>query len=477
MAKNLIKEVRALKETAVGFGSTVELSSDDVAALQTAKAKGKVANDAPSVSPAEPEPEKNGSSDSQQDPKAEGGLTLEQVEQAIAAALQANDEKHAQELDELRQSLEAQLEAEKQAAEEQRQELESERDNYKTVINVMGLNKMKGREAPANPVDGETKQSLEVLGTGSHESRQFLKLVQSSPVKVVTAKRFSQAMQRDTRGSDAYFRKHKQAIAEGVEAELREAGFLNGGAVTNAITVASDIPSVSFEYLSASIRETHFPDLIHWQFANTQLELGTVPGLVMAVARYDDITPPTAVSDFTLASGTPLTPDSQNISEKNVTVEIQELGLGKDTSNAPVGVSTFINAYSINDLEMIIVGKLGRHYQQSKDLYLRTQWFATDRIVYNDAGQVTTTPSDIATGDDGTMTEEFLIALRAYMKILKIPTYRDGCYGISMNEYALAQFMQSKSSKERDQALSNEDLVTMMLAQSTLQDFGGEVTG
>ncbi|MEO1523109.1 MAG: hypothetical protein AAFU78_20365, partial [Cyanobacteria bacterium J06633_2] len=297
MAKNLIKEVRALKETAVGFGSTVELSSDDVAALQTAKAKGKVASDAPSVTPEKPEPEKNDSSDTQDDANNGNGLTLEQVQQAIAAALQANDEKHAQELDDLRQSLEAQLEAEKQAAEEQRQELEAERDNYKTVINVMGLDKMKGHEAPANVVEGETKQSLEVLGTGSPESRNYAKLIQAAPAKVVTGKRFSQAVQRDTRAADAYFRRNRQAIAEGIEAELKNAGFLTGGVVTNAITVASDIPSISYEFLSAAIRETHYPDLIHWQFANTRLELGTRPGLSMAVPRYDDITRPTATSD------------------------------------------------------------------------------------------------------------------------------------------------------------------------------------
>ncbi|MEO1523754.1 MAG: hypothetical protein AAFU78_23670, partial [Cyanobacteria bacterium J06633_2] len=228
---------------------------------------------------------------------------------------------------------------------------------------------------------------------------------------------------------------------------------------------------------SASIRETHYPDLIHWQFANTRLELGTRPGLVMAVPRYDDITRPTATSDRTLTPGTTLDSGSQALSEKDVTVTLLELGLGKDASNNPIGVSTFINAYSINELESIIVGKLGRDYQFTKDLFLRTEWFNTDRIVYNDAGQVTTTASDVATGDDGTMTEEFLISLRSYMRILEIPPYMDGCYGIAMNEYAIAQFMQSKSSKERDQALADQDLVTRMLAQSTLQDFGGEVTG
>jgi hypothetical protein len=318
---------------------------------------------------------------------------------------------------------------------------------------------------------------MTVLGEGSNESRQFAKMLESAHGNLVLANG-RQEIQRDTRAADAYWRKNRNAIRDGVEAIMREKGFLQGdNRDTNAMTLVADIPSISYYYLSAFIRQNRFPDLIHWQFANTAAAPGTPPRLNTAVPRYPYGTLPTAIADRVLTPGTAINAGVNNVSETIALITILELGLGKDGSNLPVGVAAFTSAFSMANLEMIIERNLGMDYQSFKDLKLYSEWFGTDTVVYNDGGIVTTTASDLAAGDVGTITRDFLLALRAYMKVQQIPTYSDGYYGLVLTPTALANYMVDLSAQERFVSPDQMDMVTRTLQSATGEDFGGQVSG
>lgn len=480
MAKS-IEEIKALSSRGVGFGSsgkeaTIELSPADVAAIENAAAKNSAVKD---TEPTETKQSADTPEDEGGDPEAVTPPTLDinAVQDMIAKAIATSNQAHKDEVDELKAAHAQQLQEVQSAASEKEEAANNEAAALQNIISGLGLDKFKGNAQPVTNEAPAKAQPMTVVGTGSQESRNYLKMVNNLPGMVVESRRGGQVVQRDTRSADEYWRNNKTKIRDGLEAEMREAGLLQGTAVTNAITDVADIPSLSFEYLSASIRNSHFPDLIHSQFATYQLELGTRPGLVIAVPRFDDIARPATFSDRVLTPGTSLNTDAGPLLEKNVLITLQELGLGKDASNTVIGLSTFVSAYSLNNLESIIVNKLGRDFMVTKDMGLYEQWFGTNTVVYNDGGAVTTTATDVDTGDLGTMNQAFLINLRAYLKGQEIPTFDDGCYGLALNPTALAQYMIDKSSKERDDAMAGQDLVGNMLANSTGNNYGGELSG
>lgn len=319
---------------------------------------------------------------------------------------------------------------------------------------------------------------MTVRGEGSQEMRNYESLIGKAPKARVEDSRFGTTVQMDTRAIDEYFRKNRASIQGGLEAVLRGKGFLQGGfggvSDTQAMTLASDIPSIAFQYLSSFIRESHYSDLIHWQFASNAVELGRKPGLNIAVPRYPYMAKPTSLADRQLTPGTSITTEINPVNELFTTITLLELGLGKDAANAPLGFSTFIQAYSLANLESLVERNLGRDYAATKDLYLMSRWFETDRIIYNSNGGVTTDPLQVTPGSKGTLSDTFLINLRAYMKTLMIPTYLDGNYGMVCNPIALAQYMITQNTKTIEPAY---DIVTTMLQSATNQDFGGVVSG
>lgn len=353
---------------------------------------------------------------------------------------------------------------------------------------IKSLEGLSGNPVPAKSTDSQGQpdrktMKLSIEGVGSPESRHYEKLINAAPTMAVACKRFGKALQKDMRQADRYFRKHKDSIRDGVQAVLRDGGLLMGNgrqvvAAKDAVTGVSDIPSLAYEYLSAMMRITHYEDLIHWQFARTETEIGTKPGLTMGIARYDYLDRPTAFADRVLTPGTRLNAGRQSLTERIVPVTIQELGLGKDADNLALGISTFVDEYSLHDLEAIVQMNLGRDYQYTKDLGLRAEWFRTATVAYNDNGAVTNTATNVDTGDDGTMSDRFTIALEAYAKRLQILPYDGVRYALVMNTTAAEQFLASKSTKERDAALeSGMDLVSRAIAQTTGEGMGGEVSG
>jgi hypothetical protein len=153
------------------------------------------------------------------------------------------------------------------------------------------------------------------------------------------------------------------------------------------------------------------------------------------------------------------------------------LGLGKDTNNLPVGLSSFVSAFSMADLEQIIMNNLGMDYQAYNDLRLWSLWFGTDTIVYpSQTGTVITNSANL-TANDGITTKDFFINLRALMKIRQIKPYSNGCYGYVFNPGGFSQFLMSLSQSERYISRDDENLVSRVLQQAGSADNQGVVSG
>ncbi len=325
--------------------------------------------------------------------------------------------------------------------------------------------------------DAQTKQPLTIVGVGSPAMRDYEKLIASTPKMMVRDNQGNPSLQSDQRGADQYWLKNRTQISDGVEAVMKDAGFLQGaGRSTDAATLPSDIPSIAFNHLATFVRQSHFEDLIHWQFANTAVAPGTPAGLNTAVARYPYAVRPTTVADRTLITGVDIGAGASAVNELSTLITMRELGLGANTST-PIGVWHFTSAFSMVDLESIVERNLAADYQAYKDVCLYSLWFTASLILYNSGDAVTADPTAIVAGKKGTFTRNFMIALRQYMKTNRIPTYRDGSYGFVFNPGGYGQYVQQLVAQERFVEPDQKDLVTNMLQTSTGAEFGGRVSG
>jgi hypothetical protein len=322
-------------------------------------------------------------------------------------------------------------------------------------------------------------QPLSIGGEGSPAMRNYEKLFNSAPSKIVaTDSSVGAVTQKDLRLANDYWRKNKQEISDGVEAVLKNAGYLQGsGRVLNAATVPSDIPSIAFTHLSNYVRENTYEDLIHWQFANEAAAPGTPPSLNTAVPRYPYFARPTTVASRQLTTGTDLHSGAQNVTERNALITIEELGLGKDVNNQPVGLTSFTTAFSMANLEQIVNDNLGMDYQYYNDLRLWSLWFLTNSILYPGVGGSVISNSGTLTANDGIFTKQFFVNLRSQMKRQRIKPYQNGLYGFVFNPGGFAQFANDLQTQERILDENTTSKVSKMLQFASGTDLGGEVSG
>jgi len=340
---------------------------------------------------------------------------------------------------------------------------------------------LKGNPDTTKPLENGTKQgTLEVIGVGSEASRRFESLLKNAPTMSVlngSTQQFETI--KDTQESDRFWALNKREISEGLNGFMKSKGYFQGGRITQDITLPSDIPHLAFQHLSSVIRMNTYADLILDQFAMTNMQLGIQPGRGaknFSFPRYTQITRPTTKASRTLAAGTAINTATQNISEKSVAVEILELGLGVDASNAPIGLTSFVTAFSMTDLESIIMANLGMDYQATKNLFLQEELFRADVALYNDKGKATATIGDLAASDDGTLTGEFLTSVYTYLRTAQVPATPDGCYFLITHPTGLQQLLNFKSEKERIISTEQMDLVGTYLAKNRSQ-YGGMVDG
>lgn len=340
--------------------------------------------------------------------------------------------------------------------------------NSATILEDLG--KLMGKSFDAAP------QQLQVLGEGSQQMRDYEKLLNQASGELVNSA-FGFVSQKDLRSANQYWAKNKQAISEGVEKVLKDAGFLQGANhITNAPTVVSDIPSVAFQHLSNFVRENTFDDLVHSQFFTRAVKTGTSPSLNTSIPNYPFNTRPTTKESRQLTPGVAIFNSSNPVTERQVLLTIEELGLGKDTDNQPLGLTSFVTAFSMQDLEALITRNLGYDYNAYLDLRAYTEWFGASTIIYpGQIGGLITASGDL-TANDGLISRSFLINLSAFMKANRFATFMGGFYGYMHNPGSWAQYASELSTQERFVEPEQKDLVSKLL-QTENNGMGGVVSG
>lgn len=284
--------------------------------------------------------------------------------------------------------------------------------------------------------------------------------------------------QKDTREIQRWLRdgnNWKHAMKD-MEIWAKGLGLLRGNDATSGSTSSSTIPSAFLDFLSITMRMTHSPRYVFWQFATEQLELGRVPGNNILVPRFAWLDEPTSEADFildTASSSTVIPADNQALSMTTVAVELKGYGLGKGSSaaNRPVSIPEFINAYSMVNLMQALESRLMHNYYGFEDLLIRGKYSSTTNRYYNDNGAATATVTDIATaGDDGTMTEEFLNSVHANLSAANVPTYANGKRVLVTNPFATASLKNSLGDKIQAPSEAQIQEVTNIMNAGTLGD-------
>lgn len=420
------------------------------------------------------------------EPEAAPAVTETQIQEMINAALATTTSQITEAQEQAKAEAATAIEEAKQAANDAIEKAKAEAAAEIERLNNELAEAKKGSDAltELGKLTGaaqvaETK-TLEVLGTGSQEMRNWQQMIDNAPIRSVQHNNRAFG-HKDLRSADNYLAKHRKAIREGIEAELRDAGCLQGSVigVTNAPTLMADIPSTAFNYLADEIRRTSDTDLIYEQFARTHSVPGTAPRFQGQVPRYPFNPGPAVPADRELTPGTDTNATSQNVVEALAPVTIKELGLGKDGSNNAIGLATFVSAYSMTDLVEIVRTNLGRDYAQTKDLYLRSIWFGATTTLYNNGGATTATPANLTTGKGGMLTRAFLGSLRTYLKNGRVPTYRGGFYVLTVTPGQLQNLVtELRIAQSFTEPTSQQvEMVSRIFATPDGAEYGGAVSG
>jgi hypothetical protein len=287
----------------------------------------------------------------------------------------------------------------------------------------------------------------------------------------------------DYESLDNFVAENRSQVIKDLESWGRKNGLLQGQrTIKEAATVASDIIGGFLTTLSSLVRTTHIPGFIFAQFANTRIDFEKRQGTTIQVHRSRYFPAPTNENDWLLSGGgtfVDIDTTYQNVATGVVEIVLNEWGMGKaSTVNNPVRIPTFVMAYSMIELMSIVNRNIGYNYNQFLDLKVRNLWKPTSRVIYNDKGFIATAPTALDTGDNGTMTRNFLVNLYSYMHTIQIPPMSDGCYGLAIHPTALAQLkleFESKWEVPTPQQLA--DLTNILLPANTPPAMTGQISG
>jgi len=244
----------------------------------------------------------------------------------------------------------------------------------------------------------------------------------------------------DPKALNAFVKQNRDSLRKDMERYVKGNGFLLGvgrDAVQpgNTLGTAGSIPQAFLDYLSTEMRMAKHPKYIWWQFANFGLGLGTPVGSTVLVPKFENLDEPDNEANFTLDeidNIRTIPADRQALIMNTVPVTIKGygLGLGNTPSNRPVGIPEFIQVTSLVELMSVLNRKLTRNYNGFVDMmvrgYYRHARFNAANVFYNNSANATSTPGDITTGSDGTMTLAFLDNMFAQATDLDIPSLEDG---------------------------------------------------
>jgi hypothetical protein len=380
----------------------------------------------------------------------------------------------------------ARLKSELDTATKQLEELKTQNAKLKTEADLNAriadatakvIHGQVGQPTPVAPTEVQDKfvqgsqggSGPALIQGGNAEFKEWKRRIDDAP-KAIATFGGGNILQRNTREADEYYIANRAKIQDAIGDLAKSAGLLRGSLGTNpsrdAVTVKADVPDELLVMLSQELRIPNRSRFIFPQFVHSLVELGRSPGFdTIKIARYTDIAAPTSAADYQLAPGVPLVGTSQPLTEQAKACTIEELGLGKNANNQPIGISTFIGSYTLHDLVAQVREKLGQNYDAYIDLRVRQLFATSTTVLYNAGTGVADDPADVVANSKGTMTSNFVGDLLAELQSRRVATFEDGCYGLIMHPKALSQLMRDLRDKERyrpGDLVSNLDLTTEM---------------
>lgn len=292
-------------------------------------------------------------------------------------------------------------------------------------------------------------------------------------------------IQKDSRHSDLFFVKNRDALRDGMDELARKHGLLQGRVSRytgkDAPTTFTTLPVVLREYLSQVVRIEHSARFVLWQFVNRNINVGISPNQTCLVPRVKHLNLGTTSADWLLTPGTPTVATTQPLTGNSISVVIREYGMGKNATVEPVAIADIVMQTTLLDLESLIRDRVGYNYHSFEDLLIFELLLSSTATVYNSRGGVALTAGGVsagtATAPSGVATLDFLSSLRAYMNNEKIPPMPDGSFVFAGTPEAIAQL-------ENDQRIHHQytqpsDIVTLnnMFASKTRNEYMGRMTG
>ena len=225
------------------------------------------------------------------------------------------------------------------------------------------------------------------------------------------------------------------------------------------IGTPDSVGAVFLDVLSSMVRQTHRRGGIFWQFVMTLFDPTVKVGSNLLVPRWNFLEDPDDPDDYELASSsgyTAIAPaygtdsDSQSLGVSTVSIENKEYGLGKGNkpSTRPVFIPAFHSETNLfGMLDAILESRLLDNYLKWEELWIRREYEKSTQIRYNKGGELVTDATQIAAGDGGIASLDFLSAAYSEMFELGWPTFPE------TDSYVLAaspRFIKQLKSELRD---------------------------
>jgi hypothetical protein len=300
--------------------------------------------------------------------------------------------------------------------------------------------------------------------------KEYCKIHDQSPSESIDSRRGGRVTQRDTRHSDGWFKEHFRGMLPAIDQFARDNGLLKGG--KEAVTSRADVIPMLLEVLSAYTRVSHHPAHIWGMFANITVELGKRNGEIVDVPRFAYAASRRNRSDWDLTNVGTLSTSAQAVQAGMSQVVIKEWGMGKPglpgETNAPIGMSTFLNSISVLDLMSVVDNNLGYNYREFETAQILDGLYATTPVrYYNKKGSIVTQASSVVANDGGTCTAAFLRAVSAQMATDSATPYSNGKYIAALGPNELKQLEDSLDPIKQVMVKADMAEMTRIFSQST----------
>jgi hypothetical protein len=278
----------------------------------------------------------------------------------------------------------------------------------------------------------------------------------------------------DTRMSDDWLKKNREAVLAGLQQKLQQTDTASGG--KEAVTARTDILPMFTSIVADFTRLTQHPNHIWGAIPDMNFQMGRDAGDGISVLRYAYAEGSTTAADWLLTNVASLTTDAQPIQASAVKITIEEQGMGKPglsaNVNKPIGINLFLNATSVQDVMNVVSANLGLNYAQWETAsVLYGLMNSTGVTYYNKKGEPTVTPASLAAGDGGQCNWDFLTGLSAEMSTQGVPAYANGKYLLALAPKDLATLeMSLRANMQFLNRASIADMTSVFMQSSNNSD-------